>query len=254
MISIITPCRNAEKTIERTIESVLSQNIDDFEYIIVDGLSDDNTVGIVKKYMEKDNRIFLISEPDNSMTEALNKGMKLAKGEWVCSINADDEYLLNVLGDVVEYMERTKCDLLFTASNHIKDGRISFRTYPKFMCNQFLLNVLDSSVPECSAFFRRDTLERLGFFDERIKYTQDYEMYIRMSRLGCKVEYLDKLVSNFYLSDDQYSTRLAKQMLDEACEYNKHKIIFYFLKRTHINNKIKVLFGWTIRYKKGEAL
>lgn len=249
MISIITPCKNAEKTIRRTIESVINQGLDDYEYIIIDGISDDRTVDIVKEYMELNDKISLVSEHDNSMTEALNKGMRRAKGEWVCSINADDEYLPGSLNKVITRMEETGCDLLIAASNNIKNGKISFVTYPRFMKNRFLLCALDSSAPECSVFFRRSSVEKLKYFNEDIKYTQDYEMYIRMSYLGYKIDYLGEVVSNFYLSDDQYSTRLAEPMFREGLKYNKHKFLFWILKKTHLNNKLKQVFGWVVRYR-----
>ena len=247
MISIITPCKNAEKTIRRTIESVINQGLDDYEYIIIDGMSDDRTIDIVKEYMTINDRISLVSEHDNSMTEALNKGMRRAKGEWVCSINADDEYLPGTLNKVIERMRETRCDLLIAASNNIKNEKLSFVTYPRFMKNRFLLCILDSSVPECSSFFKRSCIEELGYFDESIKYTQDYEMYIRMAYKGYKIEYLDEVVSNFYLSNDQYSTKLAKPMFRESLRYNKHKVLFWILKKTHINNKVKQVCGWVIK-------
>ena len=88
-ISIITVCYNSEKTIERTISSVITQSYRNYEYIIIDGLSSDKTIYIVKKYSE-DNNIFFISEKDNGIYNAMNKGISFATGDIICLLNSDD--------------------------------------------------------------------------------------------------------------------------------------------------------------------
>ncbi|MDO4190908.1 MAG: glycosyltransferase, partial [Bacteroidales bacterium] len=90
LVSIITVCFNAEKTIEQTIQSVINQTYSNIEYIIIDGKSTDSTLNIVSKY--KDNIATIISEPDNGIYDAMNKGIKLSSGELIGIINADDWY------------------------------------------------------------------------------------------------------------------------------------------------------------------
>lgn len=104
-ISVITICYNAENDIERTIRSVLSQTFLDMEYIIVDGDSKDNTVNIAQKIIKEfpHHQVHLISEPDNGIYDAMNKGIKLAKGEWINMMNAgdcfaDQNVLQNIFG------------------------------------------------------------------------------------------------------------------------------------------------------------
>ena len=99
--SIITVCFNSEKTIERTIRSVLNQTFSDYEYIIVDGASKDDTMKIVKSYEDKfDGRLHYISEPDKGIYDAMNKGIRLAQGEIIGIVNSDDwledDSLMNV--------------------------------------------------------------------------------------------------------------------------------------------------------------
>ena len=87
-ISVITVCYNASTTIQETIESVLGQDYSDYEYIIIDGKSSDNTLEVINTY--KSNAIKLISEPDSGVYDAMNKGLKIASGDWIYYLNAGD--------------------------------------------------------------------------------------------------------------------------------------------------------------------
>ena len=115
-ISVITICYNAEKTIERTIKSVLNQSYKNLEYIIIDGGSKDNTMKIVKRYKDKISSV--ISEPDNGIYDAMNKGVRIATGEWLNMMNAviySDYYTKDVFGNLV----RVNIDLINRPSfNH----------------------------------------------------------------------------------------------------------------------------------------
>lgn len=87
-VSVITICFNAEKEIQRTIKSVVNQTFEDFEYIIIDGNSSDNTLAVIKSYKSRIQQ--LISEPDDGIYDAMNKGVRFAKGEWLIFMNAGD--------------------------------------------------------------------------------------------------------------------------------------------------------------------
>jgi glycosyltransferase involved in cell wall biosynthesis len=107
MISIITVCYNSERTIERTIQSVLAQNCKNVEYIIVDGLSTDNTLSIINTYASKIDVI--ISEKDSGIYDAINKGIKNAKGDIVGILNADDVFNDdNVLSTILDTFNSNK--------------------------------------------------------------------------------------------------------------------------------------------------
>ena len=92
MVSIIIATYNSGKTLRRALDSVLNQSYQDWECIVVDGASKDNTIAIVKEYVKKDSRFRYISEPDHGIYDAFNKGWKMAKGEWVMYLGSDDEY------------------------------------------------------------------------------------------------------------------------------------------------------------------
>ena len=108
LISIITVVKNAENTIEKCIKSILNQNYKNVQYIIIDGNSTDNTKKIIEKYRNKVSLI--ISEDDNGIWDAMNKGIKLAEGEILGFINADDFYYENSLKIVNKYFSEENID------------------------------------------------------------------------------------------------------------------------------------------------
>ena len=116
-ISIITVCYNSEKTIERTIQSVLGQTIEDLEYILVDGGSKDGTLDIIKKYenefIDKGWSYRYLSEKDNGMYDAMNKGIHLSTGDLIGILNSDDWYEKEALSTVIkEYNITPDADIL----------------------------------------------------------------------------------------------------------------------------------------------
>lgn len=110
-ISIITVTYNSAKTLKETLESVLKQKYTNYEHIIVDGLSKDNTIEIVKEYEEKYNgKLKYISEKDTGLYDAMNKGIKMATGDIIGILNSDDIYAHeNVLQEIAEKFKETNC-------------------------------------------------------------------------------------------------------------------------------------------------
>ena len=114
LVSIITPCYNSEKTIEKTIKSVLGQTYKNIEYIIVDGGSSDSTIDIVKKYeMLFEGRMKVISEKDDGIYDAMNKGILNATGKLIGIVNSDDYYEADAVETVVKNMEEDEYQVLY---------------------------------------------------------------------------------------------------------------------------------------------
>lgn len=111
LISIITVVKNSASTIEKCIESVVNQNYDKIEYIIIDGKSNDGTIDILEKYKKKINKIVIDS--DKGIWDAMNKGVQIAKGDIVGFLNADDFYNPDALSVVNDYFINNKIDFLF---------------------------------------------------------------------------------------------------------------------------------------------
>ncbi len=178
LFSIITVCRNSEKTIERTIESVINQTCDDYEYIIVDGASTDSTLDIIKRaYNNHPDKIRYVSEPDKGIYDAMNKGIRMAKGEIIGIINSDDWYEQNALKVVKDNYNREK-------QLQVLYGMIRIYRNKKIM--QVLMNRIefidDYPIMHPATFVSKAIYEKYGLFDCKYKYVADYDYFIRLAK------------------------------------------------------------------------
>ena len=110
--SIITVCYNSESTIFETIQSVKNQTYTNYEHIIIDGSSTDNTLDIINKYKNNSDKVKVISEPDNGIYNAMNKGIKLASGELIVFLNSDDTFESNAL-EIITNHYNSKIDIIY---------------------------------------------------------------------------------------------------------------------------------------------
>ncbi|HET6243370.1 MAG: glycosyltransferase [Bacteroidetes bacterium] len=194
-ISIITICFNSADTIEDTIKSVLSQNYPNIEYIIVDGESTDNTKVIIEKYRDKINTF--ISEKDNGIYSAMNKGVKLATGHIVGILNSDDLYSdPNVITNVVNKflnpsVEGIYGDLVYVSrTNTDKVSRVwKAGEYKEGM---FLKGWMP---PHPSFFVKRNIYEKFGMFNTQLTSAADYELMLRfIHKEKTKIAYLPEVL------------------------------------------------------------
>ncbi len=190
-ISIVTAAYNSEKTIKRTIESVFSQtNFHDYEYIIIDGESKDNTIDIIEQYP----LISFLSEPDNGIADAFNKGLKLAQGKYIFYLNSDD-YLSDkfVLRDVSSFITKNNFPYWIVGEIAIsKNGKtIRKRRKLKPSCKSL---VLRNGIPHPAVFVNRNILENVGGFNTSYHYLMDYELWARLCEHGIHPTYLKRLI------------------------------------------------------------
>jgi len=177
-ISIITVCYNSAKTLENTIQSVLAQTHPAFEYIIVDGNSTDGTLDIIKKYSHSKN-LKWISEPDQGLYDAMNKGIKLCSGEYIGILNSDDLfYSDNTLQEVNSFLEQHPQQDAITGNivQH-RDGKI-IREYSSKKWTPEKLKI-GFMPPHPSIFIKKSIFEKYGLYTLGYKIAADYEMIIR---------------------------------------------------------------------------
>lgn len=192
-ISIITVVYNGEKTIRDTLESVVNQTYPDVEYIIIDGNSDDSTLQIIQSYGDQIHH--LVSEPDQGIYDAMNKGIKIASGEVVGLLNADDVYADgNVLAEVARKFTETQADavygdLVYVAQDDLTQVRRTWKA-GQYRVGDFLWGWMP---PHPAFFLKRDYYEKYGSFRLDMRSAADYELMLRMiHKNGAKLSYIQK--------------------------------------------------------------
>lgn len=194
--SIITVCFNAEKTIKRTIDSICSQNYKNYEYIIVDGKSTDNTLSIVKEYTKQNSNIRVISEVDKGIYDAMNKGISLSKGEWILFINADDwleDNILTYLSKIIEDNEHIDC--IYGNINRILDDKRIIRSVPSSDIEHDMVKGMPMF--HQGMLVKKQIYKSLGMFDLNFKIAGDWDFVCRLIKSNYNLKYVDEVISNF---------------------------------------------------------
>lgn len=185
MISIITATYNSAETINDTIKSVLCQTNKDFEYIIVDGGSTDETIGIVKSYeSEFSGKLKWVSEKDKGIYDAMNKGIKMASGDIIGILNSDDYYTSDgILQTIADAFKCQNVDAIYGDIHFIKDGVPDkcVRYYSSRLFSPFWLRF--GFMPAHPSFYcKREVFDKSGLYRLDYKIGSDYEMMVRLFR------------------------------------------------------------------------
>lgn len=218
-ISVITICFNNESDIRDTIESVVHQTYDEVEYIVVDGKSTDNTMKIVREYSEHIDVI--ISEPDDGMYDAINKGIKLATGNVVGLIHAGDRLFdEEVLSRIAEYFLSNDIEAIYGHSIlfNDKDKPVRVNKSPKFKRSLFKAGWMPSHQ---SVYLKREVFNSLGYYRTDLGGSGDYEFILRLFYFNSlRVKRLDKFIIKFSLggrSTSNYHRILKTQAVHKKC-------------------------------------
>lgn len=203
-VTIVTVCYNSESTIEDTILSVIGQTYDNIEYIVIDGASKDRTLEIIEKY--KDNISLIVSEPDNGIYDAMNKGIQFASGEWINFMNSGDIFATpNVISDVF----KTKFD------DNI--GVIYGDTILKYPNGYYHLDCTPSDdfnqITHQSAFTKVGILKQIKY-DLTFKIMADANSFKQIKKLGYELKHIKKDVS-IYESSSGISAQSGVRMYIE---------------------------------------
>lgn len=183
-ISIITICFNAERTIEQTVVSVLEQDYNNVEYIVIDGASKDKTIQRLEAY--KGRITHLVSEPDKGLYDALNKGLNKATGDIIGILHSDDFYADDsVLSKIASLFEKHQGMQAVAASVQIfkhENFKVPFRTYDaaKFKIWQFRLGI---QPPHPGFFISREGLQKVGLYNTSYKISGDFDWLLRALKI-----------------------------------------------------------------------
>lgn len=218
--SIITVCYNSEKTISQTIESLLNQKFTDFEYIIIDGNSKDKTIEIIKSYSkifeEKGIRYKYISEKDKGIYDAMNKGIKLSRGNLIGIINSDDWYENDALENIMQIYKEKEPDIIYGLLRVIGENDKPEKIEGFYNTNGIGVHP--------TVFIKKEVYNKYGLFDLKYKLASDTELLMRLSKQNLKVEMIEKIISNFRNTGE--STKQAYLSIKETNEikYNYKEI------------------------------
>lgn len=180
-ISVITVCKNAEKTLERTINAVLQQVYDNIEYIIIDGGSDDNTYAIIEKYQHQ--LSYFVSEVDEGVYHAMNKGIKVSTGDLIYFANADDSlYDKHIFNNLLKvFKDNPTVDLIYGDHEaYLQAG--DRKIYRKIEADRVLDELIcigDQQPLQPATLFKSAVFNRVGLFNESYKIASDYDWFLR---------------------------------------------------------------------------
>lgn len=252
--TIITVSYNSSLTIEKTIKSILNQTYTHFEYIIVDGRSNDKTLEIINKYSNHfGSKLHLISEPDTGIYNAMNKGIQIAKGDIVGIVNSDDwlePNTLEIIADAVN--EKAILNTIYTGwinfvyNNEkvqlLKTNKKRFEDYAK----RYLMGINHPAT-----FVPLSIYKRLGAFDEELNISADIDFVLRARNNGVNFQFVDKVLSN--MRDGGASNSFSnKRIRDRRHLLKKHSsnLVEYYFSICHYvtSNYIKLLVPYKLLY------
>lgn len=222
-LSIITINRNHATGLEKTLQSVAAQTFREFEYIVIDGASTDGSVEVIGKYVSKFAHLKWISEPDSGIYIAMNKGLRMASGEYIQILNSGDclatpdvtEKMLDELEKAgnpsILYGNMVKC---FPDGRQLKDKCFAGQEIT-------LLGMFTGTLNHDPAYIRRELFEKYGYYDERLKIVSDWKWYLQSIILGDeKPQYVDVDVTLFDMTgisetNSELTKRERKQVLEQ---------------------------------------
>lgn len=224
-ISIITITYNSAKTLQRALASILSQTYKDIEHIIVDGASDDGTVEIIKAYAEAHQNVRWVSEKDDGIYNALNKGIRMATGDVIGFLHSDD--VLNSADSIEQIataFESSQADVVYGDLQYCKGGKVVRR----WKSNAFNPRALKFGwmPPHPTVYVRKEVYEQVGLYDEWFRISADYDMLLRIFTAGYETHYIPEVMVSMETggaSNKNTKARLSKTQED-----------FIVLKKNHV--------------------
>ena len=218
-VSIITVVYNGSSHLEQTILSVINQTYENIEYIIIDGGSTDGTVELLEKYDERID--YWVSEKDEGIYDAMNKGIAKATGEIVGLINADDWYEVDAVTQVVETFVNSNADIVHGSMQIIKESGDSFVKKVETDLSRFAKGML---LNHPTVFVKRTLYERYGYFNTKYKIVADWELMLRWWIQGISFVGINVTLANFRMGGAS-SAYLKKSLEEKHCVREVHDLI-----------------------------
>ncbi len=197
LVSIVTPSYNQARFLEETIQSVLSQDYQPLEYIIVDGGSSDGSVEIIRRYADR--LAWWVSEADRGQTEAINKGFARARGEIFAWLNSDDTYLPGAVAEAVACLQaHPQAGMVYGDANLVNEHGEIVGKFPAAQTDYRRLRRGYVHIPQQTAFFRAELWRKVGPLDPTFYFAMDYDLWVRLAKVS-SLYYSGRLWANFRL-------------------------------------------------------
>ena len=235
LFTLITVTLNSQKTILKTINSINNQTYEEFEYIIIDGGSSDETLQIIKKNLKKN--YFLISEKDRGIYSAMNKGIKLSNGRYVAFLNSDDWLENDVLLKVSKFIEKENPSVIYGDAKFYKKNRI-FSFYAKANLKKLKKNM---SLLHSSFYVQKEIIKK-NLFDENLIISSDYKQMLNLKK-NYQFRYLPQSLSNVSMGGKSSDLLLSSKefFLIQRKEFGIFNSILNYILKYHYHI-IKIIF------------
>jgi glycosyltransferase involved in cell wall biosynthesis len=254
LISIVTPSYNQGRYIEETIQSVLSQDYPQIEYLILDGGSTDGTIDVIRKYEHK--LAWWASEKDQGQTDAINRGFGRATGEILAWINSDDTYEPGAIAASVMYLQdHPEVGMVYGDCNYINESGDVIGKFPAAPTNYRLLRRGFTHIPQQTMFFRAGLWKQVGPLDPSFYFAMDYDLWTRIAA-HTEIRYVPQTWANFrlhtsgktMLDDDRCWPEMLKVHYRDGGSFFSVIVAKYYLRRL-----LAPLWNWRRRRLLGSA-
>lgn len=213
LVSIVMSIHNGENYVYRALNSIEGQTMKDYEVIIIDDASTDNTNQLLRAFCERDSKYHLIHNQTNyGLTNSLILGIQQAKGKYIARLDADDECLPHRLEYQYRDLEETGADINFCDAYVVKDDRVSIRRQYSRKITNWLSLFTNSYGLHSAVMFSKITYDELGGYNPNFKYAQDYELWDRFNEQKKHFSYTDIPLIRYYSSEESLSkTKIGEQ-------------------------------------------
>lgn len=217
LVTVITVVKNAEKTIQQTIDSIKYQTYKNIEYILIDGASTDNTINIIKE--NQDSVDYCISEPDSSMYDAMNKGLSLSHGDYIIILNADDYFSLTAIENLLNNAIKTNCDISYGIMHKVDQ-------FGKFLniCHNYnaddKIYIWGMIMCHEASLISARTYNTFGYYDLKYKLASDYAYFLNAHDKKATFSKIDEVV--VYFRNTGISNTNKEKYLEEQSKLRKN--------------------------------
>jgi glycosyltransferase involved in cell wall biosynthesis len=244
-ISVVLSVFNGGDFLSRSIESILFQTLNDFEFIIINDGSKDNSLQIIKKYARQDKRIIVVNQEKNiGLTKCLNIGCDISKGKYIARHDADDISMNNRLEKQFNFLEKRK-DVVLLGSMFFEINN-ERKVISKYFDENLIIKKLKLQNPliHSSAFIRSEIFRKIGFYNELYKTSQDYDAWLRIASYG-NIVMLNEPLVDYYVNQNSISNKYRLFQCFNSIKIRWHHRKYIGLKYFFIGSVYRLLAAYT---------